>query len=73
MSRTHVLRAPASQRVGPADPFAAILPEVAEPKLDTSVLDEDEDLIPLRPASVSQESSGRWDFLLRLFRAKSRQ
>jgi hypothetical protein len=71
MSRpTHVLRSPASRRSF-ADPFAAILPEVAEPKLDTSILDEDENLMPLRPTGSSPDSeSGRWSFLLRLFRVK---
>jgi hypothetical protein len=70
MSRpTHVLRVPASHR-SLADPFAAILPEVAEPKLEDSLLDEDENLIPLRLASSPEVSKG-WSFLLRLFRAKA--
>ena len=63
-ARTHVLRPPAHHR-GSADPFTAILPEVAEPKLDITLADEDDNLIPLRQAVREGSNQPFWKKLLR--------
>lgn len=59
--RTSILRIPPSQR-STTDPFAAILPEVAEPKLDDRMDDEgDERPVPLRKCATVQ-ATRRWSF-----------
>lgn len=44
---THVLRTRVDDR-SVVDPYAAILPEVAEPKLVIILADEEDDSVPLR-------------------------
>ena len=68
-ARTHVLRPPTYRR-DPADPFAAILPEVAEPKLDTTLADEEDCYVPLRQAVRVDAEIPLWR---RLFGSKSKR
>lgn len=66
-TRVHVLRAPAHRRSA-TDPLSAILPEVAEAKLDTTLCDDQENPVPLRTAKPTQDEPKRWS-LRNLFRA----
>ncbi len=57
-ARAHVLRTRVDDR-SVADPYAAILPEVAEPKLTFTLADEEDYSVPLRSIEEQNKNEKR--------------